>query len=39
MAVQDEHLARARRRMLRDAAFLDRLQVWLDDNKDPWAPS
>jgi hypothetical protein len=30
LALQDEQLARARRRMLRDAAFLDRLQAWLD---------
>jgi hypothetical protein len=30
LALQDEQLARARRRMLRDAAFLDRLQLWLD---------
>lgn len=34
-AMQDEHLARARRRMLRDAAFLDRLQLWLDSNAAP----
>jgi hypothetical protein len=30
LAIQDERLARARRRILRDAAFLDRLQLWLD---------
>ena len=30
LAVQDEQLARARRRVLRDQAFLDRLQRWLD---------
>jgi hypothetical protein len=30
LAIQDEQLARARRRIVRDAAFLDRLQLWLD---------
>jgi hypothetical protein len=35
LAVQDEHLARARRRVLRDATFVDGLQRWLDARAQP----
>jgi hypothetical protein len=35
LAIQDEQLARARRRALRDRAFLDHLQHWLDARAQP----
>ena len=38
LATQDEQLARARRRVLRDAAFLDRLQLWLDASGSSQSP-
>lgn len=38
LAMQDEQLARARRRRLRDAAFLERLQLWLDAKGPPGRP-
>ena len=35
LAIQDEQLARTRRRVLREATFLDRLQHWLDTRSQP----
>lgn len=35
LAIQDEQLAKARRRVLREATFLDRLQHWLDTQAQP----
>jgi hypothetical protein len=35
LAIQDEQLARARRRVLRDAALRDQLQRWLDARAQP----